>query len=347
MDNNVKETQAAALNIAVTYVVEDLMKNELIFPDKNYTGKDFEQVYLYAVSLFDFHDYVKGRKLGESITMESLRMLIDMLKDNFGYTEDQISALKANITNELRKYAIAYNDLMNNKVSEDSMRKYVSSILQNFPSAESSSSFSIAGAAFASSFSDIMNYVTETYENIVSIPQKNEPPKDPSINDDFIIETYPPAATKPVEQKKKPVALIACAVALICSLIGNFYLFNENQNIALGTEAKVSYWEDAYGDIYITSLQLSEALDDIHDEYLFYHDHAVIVPSNGNTYHRHGCDKATGKFYIFNIENALGKGYTACSECHPANNYMTSLMDPYYEGLIEKVPKEYLNPPEF
>lgn len=195
---------------------------------------------------------------------------------------------------------------------------------------------------------EITEIITETELNTTNTETTNaskEPFKEKHVNEDFIIETYP--AKQTMETKKKPVALIACSVALICSLIGNAYLYQTSQNIALGAEAKASYWEDAYEKLYTTSFELAESLKEIHDEYLFYHDYAVIVPSNSNIYHRHGCGSISGNFYIYNIENAKGQGYKACTKCNPGSHHSAPLMDPYYEDLIKKVPQKALYPSEF
>lgn len=345
MNTKAKTAQIAALNVAVTFVVEEILKNEFVFPDGKITGKDFEQVYLYAITLFDFHDHINGRKLGESITMESLHMMFDMLKNNFSYSADQITALQSNITEEMRKYAIAYDELISKKTTEDSIRKYVSDVLQHFPSAESTSSFSFAGVAFATLVTANIKYVSETYDTLVAIPETFEKAakKSTPTNDDFIIEdlTQKPASPK----TKKPVALIACVVALICSLFGNIYLFSESRKIVTETEAKADYWEEAYDDIYLTCYQLADALNERLDEYYFFHDRAVIITEQNRYYHRYTCKTLDLSYYwIHNTEYAKMQGYAPCPTCNPGDKHISKLVKESLENLIESAPKKPIGP---
>lgn len=48
----------------------------------------------------------------------------------------------------------------------------------------------------------------------------------------------------------------------------------------------------------------------------FYMDHACIVTSTGQKYHRYGCSHIENSdFWIYNTEAAEQKGYTPCSDC--------------------------------
>ena len=55
----------------------------------------------------------------------------------------------------------------------------------------------------------------------------------------------------------------------------------------------------------------------IKDEYNFFHKYAVRVTTTGKKYHRYDCYHVKGKsFYIFNISEAEGQGYTPCLDCY-------------------------------
>ena len=57
-------------------------------------------------------------------------------------------------------------------------------------------------------------------------------------------------------------------------------------------------------------------LEAIEPEYNFYHQYAVICTTEGKRYHHYGCGHLEGRnFYIYNIDNAIGQGYTPCLDC--------------------------------
>ena len=58
-------------------------------------------------------------------------------------------------------------------------------------------------------------------------------------------------------------------------------------------------------------------LASIKKEYNFYHDYAVIVPTEDDSYHRYGCPNIdeNDSFWIYNINAAESRGYTPCPEC--------------------------------
>lgn len=58
------------------------------------------------------------------------------------------------------------------------------------------------------------------------------------------------------------------------------------------------------------------SVEDIHEEYAFYHLYACLVTSEGYRYHKYGCYHIEGRtFWIYNIENAEYRGYTPCLDC--------------------------------
>lgn len=58
------------------------------------------------------------------------------------------------------------------------------------------------------------------------------------------------------------------------------------------------------------------------DELYWWRDHAVIVTTAGEKYHTYDCQYVRDReFYIYNVELAIGKGYTPCSVCIHALEY--------------------------
>lgn len=132
-----------------------------------------------------------------------------------------------------------------------------------------------------------------------------------TTEDNLIIETYPPAETKPAEKKKKPVALIVCAIALICSLIGNVYLYSQNAEIA--HEAQL--WSDMLDETQDDRRELLEWKYKAEAELDFYDRYAVIVSEYNNKYHKYDCELWDYPIWIYNIDAAKDYGYTPCSRC--------------------------------
>ena len=58
--------------------------------------------------------------------------------------------------------------------------------------------------------------------------------------------------------------------------------------------------------------------NEMQSELNFWQDHAVIVTEYGEKYHTYGCQYIKGRdFWIYNVEAAIGMGYTPCSVCNP------------------------------
>lgn len=165
----------------------------------------------------------------------------------------------------------------------------------------------------------------------------------------FIIENFTDKKAEEPKQKKnfsKPFIIVS--VLLVCSLIGNIYLFNQNQNITLGADALISYWEDAYDDIYLTCYRLADELDDRLDEYYFFHDRAVITTEQNRYYHRYTCKTLDLSYYwIHNTEYAIMQGYSPCPTCNPGETHISKLVKESLEKLIESAPKKPIGPPTF
>jgi len=62
--------------------------------------------------------------------------------------------------------------------------------------------------------------------------------------------------------------------------------------------------------------RLKADYDELLEECDFWRDAAVIVTTTGSKYHTYDCYHTDGRrYYIYNIELAKAKGYTACLDC--------------------------------
>jgi hypothetical protein len=69
-------------------------------------------------------------------------------------------------------------------------------------------------------------------------------------------------------------------------------------------------YDEGYTDGY------NDGYGEIEDELNFWRDSAVIVTTTGEKYHTYDCYHIDGRrYYIYNIELAKYKGYTACLDC--------------------------------
>lgn len=63
---------------------------------------------------------------------------------------------------------------------------------------------------------------------------------------------------------------------------------------------------------------IKEELEEQNTELFFWRENAVIVTTTGEKYHRFDCKYVRDRpIYIYNVENAIYKGYTACMICDP------------------------------
>lgn len=70
-------------------------------------------------------------------------------------------------------------------------------------------------------------------------------------------------------------------------------------------DGKESGYETGYEDAYLSD-----------PEIVFWRNSAVIVTTTGEKYHTYGCGHIDGRrYWIYNIELAKAKGYTACLDC--------------------------------
>lgn len=77
-------------------------------------------------------------------------------------------------------------------------------------------------------------------------------------------------------------------------------------------------YRDKYNEAEDRGRTLAEFIDDTLPELLFWETYAVIVTEYGEKYHTYGCQYIAGSnFWIYNIDAAIGYGYTPCSVCNP------------------------------
>lgn len=127
--------------------------------------------------------------------------------------------------------------------------------------------------------------------------------------------------------------VLLCTVALLINkynasakTIAEYESTIDKQKEAIATLSKqyidyVKETEDLSNEIETLQSKNSELVNVLIDtdiERSFWHEYAVIVTSTGSKYHTYGCQHVDGqKFWIYNIEAAKAKGYTACLDCSP------------------------------
>nr|DAU59774.1 MAG TPA: DNA methyl phosphotriester repair domain protein [Caudoviricetes sp.] len=115
-------------------------------------------------------------------------------------------------------------------------------------------------------------------------------------------------------RNKKTVPLWGAVVLGIACIILSVSCFG----IWFNMSNDVKSWEDNYHHARAEKDMYKEKYDSIKYEIVFWQDHAVIVTEYGEKYHTYGCQYIKGRdFWIYNVEAAIGMGYTPCSVCNP------------------------------
>jgi len=335
--------KAATLLFLHMFKTAEMIGNQTEIFDQMPEGKNFEPLFLYSFALYEVHNQTHENHLPEDIFDDCMAEFYQYLIEKGIYSLNEVKERLPEANMEMVDFATAHVSFITGG-SEYGLMQYVPAILSKFPTARATRIFSYEGTAFATLMPELIEKVSAAYNEVLSEWNKSlkaHQKATASLSDDFIIETYPPAATKPVEQKKKPVALIICVVALICSLAGNFMLASRSNS---GASEEVVYWEEAYNDIFLTCYQLADEMDNLKEEYLFYREFAVVVSETNNYYHRHSCDNINfDNFWIYNIEYAKYLGHSACPECNPDNHASWAIRQ-NLEGLIEDSPQKPMGP---
>ena len=172
MGNTRLDQEKTTIYTLIKSIVEIIQ--EVVFdPENEMTGKDYEQVFLYATSLVDYHDYLSGRKLNETIITSCILTLLNDLEFKYAYSQQQLSDLKKNVTDELVYFAEAFDAYLSEKDKEAALMKYVSTILLRFPTAKSTSAFSITGVEFAQIFTHAVTKIAEIYADLTKNTSDN------------------------------------------------------------------------------------------------------------------------------------------------------------------------------
>lgn len=124
--------------------------------------------------------------------------------------------------------------------------------------------------------------------------------------------------------EKKGYSIMMTAIALILAIsfsLYGVYAYGEmtDKNVTIAKQSKqinvLKAQKNAYRSGYNEYKNQYQRLDNM---YTFYIDHAVVVASGSNVYHRYGCSKLdTSHFYIYNTEAAISRGYRECPDCLP------------------------------
>lgn len=165
------------------------------------------------------------------------------------------------------------------------------------------------------------------------------PQQTTQYNEAFVIPTPATDAHNPAKANRLHLAVIAlsiiCALfAIGCSILWwstrqsitelqseKELLSTENNDIKLElrkNEAKIKDYELDIQTLEDENTKLANRLEEVIDEYYFYHHGAVIVTEFGSKYHTYECQYVQGKnYWIYNVELAVYEGYSPCSVCNP------------------------------
>lgn len=347
MDSTLQELRILSVFYTIDYLAHSLRDEKQAIFSFALTAKDVEQTFLYFASLFDYWDYCHGYSL-EDATEGALGIFFKILERDYGYSETKIYDVKSNLTETMRNFAIAYDDYARATDSEDALYVYIKKTLSCFPSAESTSAFSLAGASFANCFAASLDFIGKTYDMIINanaetlkeylsghgityssaeqgkpLETSTESPTDSSEHkaDRTQPQTENEEKKEVIEKKKgiKRFLPFLCLICLICSLIGNMTLYSSNTNLIKKNndlQSRVEYWKHWHDVEDEHAEKLAAENYKMRDEYNFYHNNAVIVTEYGYRYHRYGCSHTYDcAYWIYNIENAEYQGYTPCKDC--------------------------------
>ena len=318
-----------------------ITSNKEIFPD-GFTYDDYERVFIYAYSVAFSHNEILNNKLEKGFFSSCLAAFYKMARESYNYSLEETREKMANGIKYFEPFHAAHINYMMHAKDEDALVNYVSAILSNIPSTKDKSAFSISGVAFASILPDILNRIFAVCEKIASLNAENnvmDKTEKKSVNN--------PEINNSVERKTGKTApkplLFFLIIALVCSVIGNVFLYSNSVGAKSKAESEVKHWKQAYDDLYLAADGLKNWAKTVKDEYFFYTNNAVIAPENDRYYHSYTCgDINFDSFYIFNSENAEYQGYSPCPNCDPNNELGFNLiLERIVERNINKIPDEY------
>ena len=124
--------------------------------------------------------------------------------------------------------------------------------------------------------------------------------------DEFTKET-----NKPKHKKALPFLIIALCIETIILC----YVFAYTQELKTDLNNKQNQINTLNTTVINQKVDYEEIWD-LREQVDFMNKYIVIVPSNTNVYHKYGCQYLdTSSFSAFNITNAKGQGYVACTHC--------------------------------
>ena len=298
-------------------------ENEDIFP-KPATMEDYEKLMLYALAMFVVHDEVHDKLLNDKIIYDATMDIYTSILENDVLPPDEVYDLAKNSNAVLNDFLKEHWIFMHTGTDPHDLIKYVSTILSKIPSCKDYNGYTLAGATFASLLPQIIETVSQYYDEIISAWDKSlDEHEEPSADDTQEAAAEPSQPTSEVQAEKKSTpsrSFIICILVVCVSLCTNAYL--AYQCSALKTEVSDKEFLLTQAE-YRERRKLEEIkryqnnLGAISDEYNFYHDGAVIVTESGSRYHTYDCYHWNYPIWIYNVEAAKSKGYTPCKDCNP------------------------------
>lgn len=122
-----------------------------------------------------------------------------------------------------------------------------------------------------------------------------------------------------LKRLKRARILFACSVVVILIITGVFIYSRGNLlNKIDSMQTELDVIEENYERLKEQYNDIRSQKNEMQSELNFWQDHAVIVTEYGEKYHTYGCQYIKGRdFWIYNVEAAIGMGYTPCSVCNP------------------------------
>ena len=146
-----------------------------------------------------------------------------------------------------------------------------------------------------------------------------------------IMEEAKQESEKRKKQKRSKLWVVFLAISIFLLADCIFILYSEGtKNIELQEkiesleydnrilQARLEIKEKAMETTEQELIDLSSEYADSWAELNFWENNAVLVTENGGKYHRKDCEYVKDRtFWIYNVENAIYKGYGPCSVCDP------------------------------
>jgi len=110
------------------------------------------------------------------------------------------------------------------------------------------------------------------------------------------------------------VIVIVIILAVVC--IGGWYVYRTYESKLDETKKLLQTETDNYMETLSEKNTILNEKQKMQEELNFWDSYAVICTKEGKKYHHYGCGHLEGRnFYIYNIDNAIGQGYTPCLDC--------------------------------